>query len=140
MRASDDLQTNQRGSHIVLAGLIIQVGIFCFFIILTGNFHARYSRQVGENELSWRIQIWALYALSVVFLVRNLVRIVEFLQGNDGFIINHEFMLYVFDGSFMLFVVFLFTITHPGRLFKAARRLNKVNKWGMDNEMTPLAS
>ena len=33
LRASDDLKTNQTGSHIVLAGLILQVGIFTFFAI-----------------------------------------------------------------------------------------------------------
>jgi hypothetical protein len=140
MRASDDLETNQRGSHIVLAGLIVQVGIFCFFVLLTANFQARFSRQNYDTEISWRIHIWVLYILSVIFLVRNIVRIVEFLQGGHGFIVTHESMLYIFDGSFMFFVVLLFVFFHPGRLFRAARRVNKMNKWGVDNEMAPLAS
>ena len=138
LRASTDLDTNRRGSDIVLAGLAIQVVIFCFFLILTWNFQIRFSRQEGHVEFHWKKHIGVLYTVSIVFLVRNIVRIVEFLQGGDGFIVTHESMLYVFDGSFMFLVVLSFVIMHPGRLFKEARRLDKVNRWGMENEMSPL--
>jgi hypothetical protein len=44
LRASDDLQTNQNGTHIVLAGLILQIAMFSFFGVLAVTFHARFSR------------------------------------------------------------------------------------------------
>lgn len=78
--------------------------------------------------------------LSVVFIVRNAVRIVEFIQPSDGFIATHESMLYLFDGSFMLFAVLMLFVVHPGLLFKAARRAKKSNIWVDSNEMTPLAN
>ena len=53
--------------------------------------------------------------------VRNIVRIAEYAQGFNGFIMKHEFMLYVFDASFMAIVVFLYLVVHPGRLVRQAR-------------------
>jgi hypothetical protein len=51
LRASDDLQTNQNGARIILAGLILQVAMFSFFGILAVTFHVRFSR-LAEMELS----------------------------------------------------------------------------------------
>jgi hypothetical protein len=48
-------------------------------------------------------------------------------------------MLYVFDWSFMLFVVVLLVLVHPGELFGAVRRAGKMEGWGVSNEMVPLA-
>jgi len=52
LRASDDLQTNQNGARIILAGLILQVAMFSFFGILAVTFHVRFSR-LAEMELAW---------------------------------------------------------------------------------------
>lgn len=76
-----------------------------------------------------------LYVLSIIFVVRNLVRIVEFLQGSDGYITTHEAMLYIFDATFMLSVLMLLACIHPGGLIKVARRVDKME--GFENEMTP---
>ena len=38
-------------------------------------------------------------------------------MGNTGWILRHEFMLYVFDAALMLCVVGLFLVMHPGKLF-----------------------
>ncbi|KAF4632329.1 hypothetical protein G7Y89_g5807 [Cudoniella acicularis] len=138
LRSSDDPATNQRGSNIVLGGLILQVSIFCLFAILASSFHIRF-RRMGNTELAWGKHMVVLYTLSVVFVVRNIVRIVEFLQGGEGFITTHEEMLYVFDGSFMLFVVALLLLVNPGKLFKAARKAEKSMVLGLSHEMTPFA-
>lgn len=141
LRASDDVATNQRGSHVVLGGLILQVGIFCLFAILTSSFHIRFRRIEAPLGLPWARYMVVLYTLSVVFIARNLVRIVEFLQGGDGYITTHESMLYIFDGTFMLLAVILLLVIHPGQLFKAARRAKKAEEaWGPSHEMTPFAN
>jgi hypothetical protein len=140
LRASDDPATNQRGSHIVLAGLILQVSIFCLFTLLASIFHVRFRRIAALMDLPWTKHMVVLYTLSVVFVIRNIVRIVEFLQGGDGYISSRESMLYILDGMFMLFAVVLLLIVHPGRLFKAARRAEKLTVWGVSNEMTPFVN
>jgi hypothetical protein len=138
LRASDDPTTNQRGAHIVLAGLILQVSIFCLFAILALNFHLRF-RKMNCLEVHWGRHMAVLYFLSGVFVVRNLVRIIEFLQGGDGYIVTHESMLYVFDGTFMLLVAGLLVFVHPGRLFRDARRVEKITIGEYPHELTPFA-
>jgi hypothetical protein len=140
LRASDDAATNQRGSHIVIGGLILQVTIFCLFAILAWNFQIRFRKTERSTEFAWGRHMVVLYTLSLVFIIRNLVRIIEFNQGNDGFIVTHESMLYVFDGGFMLFVVVLPLLVHPGQLFKATRRAGKITAWEISNEMALLTN
>ena len=72
-------------------------------------------------------------------MVRNIIRIIDFGESGDGYIATHESMLYVFDGSFMLFVVVLLVLVHRDELFGAVRRAGKMEGWGVSNEMVPLA-
>ncbi|KAE9374163.1 RTA1-domain-containing protein [Stipitochalara longipes BDJ] len=137
LRASDDLKTNQTGSHIVLAGLILQVAMFSFFGLLVAVFHIRY-RFSEDTGLGWKKHVIVLYILSIVFVVRNIVRIVEFTQSADGYIATHESMLYLFDGSFMLFVSVLLVFVHPGRLLREARRSRKMDRFTIGSEMVPI--
>ena len=66
-----------------------------------------------------------LYAVSALVLLRNLVRIVEFVQGIDGAVASHEAFLYVFDAVPMGLVVILYTVLYPGQLMRSARRMEK---------------
>lgn len=82
----------------------------------------------------------------MAFLIRNFVRIIEFRQGDDGFLISHESMLYVFDGGFMLVIVFMMATVHPGHLVKTVKRIGKEGKMEMNHRdsarepFRPLAS
>lgn len=69
--------------------------------------------------------MWALYAVSIAVLVRNIVRIVEYAQGGEGFIVTHEVMIYIFDAFLMFFVVLIFAVIHPGWLVRAVDRAGK---------------
>ncbi|KAG9584809.1 hypothetical protein KCU97_g9987, partial [Aureobasidium melanogenum] len=62
-----------------------------------------------------------LYFCSAIILVRNLIRVIEYAQGNDGYIITHEWMLYIFDAVFMLSVTVSFLILHPSKLLGNGR-------------------
>lgn len=126
LRASDDHTTNQRGSHIVLGGLILQASIFFFFAILTFDFYTRFRRTEKASRFPWDKHVVVLWILSLTFIIRNLVRIVEFLQGGDGYITMHESMLYLFDGTLMLFVVMLLVFVHPGQLLRVVGRDEKI--------------
>ena len=141
LSASDTASEARTGQNVIRAGLILQVVIFILFVILIVHMHVRLCRDatavVVGTGLSWQKYHWTLYALSTVFLVRNIVRIVEYQQGNDGFIVTHEAVLYVFDGGFMLVIVYTLAIVHPGRLVRQARGVAK--GWMVENEMQPLA-
>ena len=64
----------------------------------------------------------ALYIAGLLTVVRNIVRICEYAQGFNGFIMKHEFMLYTFDATFMTIVVYLYAVVHPGRLVKQVKK------------------
>ena len=44
------------------------------------------------------------------------MRLVEYVQGNDGVVLGHEFFLYVFDALLMLGVVGVFNVIHPSEI------------------------
>ncbi|KAK7409237.1 hypothetical protein QQX98_008613 [Neonectria punicea] len=125
MSGSEDLNEASQGKTIILAGLALQVGAFSFFIIctLTMQTRMRASPKVSAltGEIPYRRYLVGLYITSGLFLVRNVVRIVEYNQGSDGTLLSSEIWLYAFDSCFMLAIVVILIVLHPGRLVKAAR-------------------
>jgi hypothetical protein len=68
------------------------------------------------HELPWKRHLYALYATSALILVRSIFRVVEYIQGNDGYLLSHEVYLYVFDAVLMFFVMILFNWIHPSQV------------------------
>ncbi|CAI4233480.1 AMM_1a_G0000080.mRNA.1.CDS.1 [Saccharomyces cerevisiae] len=64
------------------------------------------------NSISkkWFFVNTTLLLASVLIMVRSIVRIVEFIQGFDGYIITHEYFIYVFDAVPMFLVVLAFSV------------------------------
>jgi hypothetical protein len=120
IQATGNLDSFNLGKNIVIAGLIIQIIIFGFFVVVTALFHVRITKlPTGasvDSRVSWRKHMYAMYFCSALILVRNLIRVVEYAQGNDGFIITHEFMLYVFDSVLMFLVTVVYLVLHPSKL------------------------
>lgn len=120
IQAKGDLDSFNTGKNIVIAGLIIQIIIFGFFVVVTGLFHIRINKlPTGasvDSRLSWRKHMYAMYFCSAIILIRNLIRVVEYAQGNDGYIITHEWMLYIFDAVFMFSVTVVYLVLHPSKL------------------------
>lgn len=62
-------------------------------------------------------------------------RLIEYAQGNDGYIVSHEVFLYLFDAVLMLATMMVFAWIHPsevnallkpGKGSKAIRRVYSV--------------
>ena len=64
-----------------------------------------------------------LYMVSVLIFVRSIVRVVEYGQGNDGYIMTHEAFLYIFDGMMMLAAMAIMNVIHPGEVAKYVRQV-----------------
>jgi hypothetical protein len=122
------------GVKVVLGGLIFQVIAFAFFVYVAWKFHVRLNREPTmisrDPAVRWKRYMWALYAVSIAVLVRNIVRIVEYAQGGEGFIVTHEVMIYIFDAFLMFFVVLIFAVIHPGWLVRAVGRAKKARPRG----------
>ena len=57
-------------------------------------------------------------------------RVAEFIQGNDGFILSHEWFLYLFDSILMLGVMLIFNAVHPSEV-KALLRGGRMSRGGL---------
>ncbi|CCE93860.1 Pug1p TDEL_0G04930 [Torulaspora delbrueckii] len=99
------------GSRLVIGGLVVQIVFFGFFIINELRFSVRvdpvcpFFRRLSRK---WLYFNWVLLISSLLIMVRSIVRLIEFVEGSDGFIISHEVFIYVFDALPMFLVIVLF--------------------------------
>lgn len=105
------------GENIVIGGLFIQIVVFGFFIITSFIFQRRMTRHPtpeAQNPASgWKKDLNMLYTVSVLIMVRSVFRVIEFIMGYEGYLLQHEWTLYVFDAVLMFFVMVIFFIRYP---------------------------
>ncbi|KAI1390473.1 RTA1-domain-containing protein [Hypoxylon trugodes] len=126
--ASGDPSAISKSKTILLAGLITQIVTLSFFVLNSWHLYSRCKRDmflVAEKDLrfNWHNHFRAILVVAPVMIVRSIVRTVEFLQGNTGFVASREVFIYVFDAFLMFFIMLVFLIIHPGRLVRDARRI-----------------
>jgi hypothetical protein len=114
------------GRYVILTGLGLQIFLFGLFIFVASIFHIRIRKQRTEAsnrpDIQWEVMIMVLYVVSAVIMVRNLFRVVETAGGRDGYLLSHEWPLYVFDSvlmvSVMVILLYYFpTLIRPRRAF-----------------------
>lgn len=130
MSGSENANEAINGRATILAGLVLQIIAFGLFAVCAVTFHARmFSASTAlatSRMLSWQKYTYGLYVVSLLFVIRNIVRIVEYQQGSDGELLSNEVWLYVMDGAVMLAIVVIMLILHPGRLRWKARRQGSI--------------
>lgn len=114
------------GANIIVGGLILQLIFFIIFMFVAASFdratHARPTARCTKPEVSnWRKHLKVLYAVSALITIRNIVRVVEFAQGNRGYLLGHEVFLYIFDTVLMLSVVVILNVWHPSEIMAYAK-------------------
>ncbi|GAB1743126.1 hypothetical protein NU219Hw_g8982t1 [Hortaea werneckii] len=130
--------------YYIAGGLIFQLLAFFFFIFMAVRVEKGLKREVVGTLMTcglgkkWKKYFWALYAVSALIILRNAIRVIEFLQGTDGTIASNEAYLYVFDAVPMFLVVLVLALLHPGRLLKAANRSVGEAESGGDGMAIPL--
>lgn len=63
----------------------------------------------------------ALYLASALILIRSVLRLEEYAEGISGFVLSHEYFLYIFDSLLMLCVMVLFNLVHPSEVYALLR-------------------
>ncbi|KAK4538897.1 hypothetical protein RGQ29_032219 [Quercus rubra] len=121
MMAQKTTSSFNTGKNVVVVGLVAQVVIFGFFIIVAALFVSRIRKSptVLSASQPWQKHMVVLFTASAIILVRNLIRVIEYAQGFNGYIISHEVFLYIFDALFILAVIVMLAVVHPGRLMEA---------------------
>ena len=125
--ARKSLSSVRLGQRIILVGLFLQIFFFGFFIMVAVIFHRRVLSSRKQLSIPWQKHMTILYLASVLILIRSIFRVVEYLMGNDGFLIRNEVFLYVFDSIPMLGVTACFNVVHPGETAKLTRVSGEAN-------------
>ncbi|KFY39071.1 hypothetical protein V495_06187 [Pseudogymnoascus sp. VKM F-4514 (FW-929)] len=119
------------GSRLVVGGLFVQLFFFGCFIAVAVHFDVAMHKVPttrAQTAVPWRKHLVALYAASVLIMIRSIFRVVEYLQGFSGYLLSHEVYLYVFDAVLMFCVMVIFNVVHPSEVValvdggKAARK------------------
>lgn len=108
------------GNWMIVVGLILQLLSFSLFGLTAIVFHRRLRATPTPAsyhvDQSWIEKMWMLYGVSALIIVRSVFRIVEFVMGNDGYLLGHEWTLYVFDTLPMLGVAVYFYLKYPDNI------------------------
>jgi RTA1 like protein len=109
------------GNKIVIAGLILQAISFGLFILTTIVFQVRILKfptpeSYNNPDIPWRQNLNGLYAMSVLVIIRSIFRVVEYSMGNDGYPLNNEWTLYIFDSVPMFLVMVAFYFRYPSKI------------------------
>lgn len=83
---------SQTGTHIMLGGIVLQLGFMIIFCLLAIDFliSARRGRKTElERTSTWKMEL-GLAAGSIAILVRCVYRSFELAEGWTGFLITHE--------------------------------------------------
>ncbi|KAH6912624.1 RTA1 like protein-domain-containing protein [Coprinopsis sp. MPI-PUGE-AT-0042] len=136
---------NSVGEKIVLGGLLFQIAAFSFFLVVAIAFDMEQRRRFRSsragasakrgwrNVAGWRKMLYILYAASVLLLVRNTFRVIEYAQGHDGYLLRNEFWLYIFDAALMFVLMVMLNVVHPGEVligdvYQLERQAEKATK------------
>ncbi|KAK7706481.1 hypothetical protein SLS63_013968 [Diaporthe eres] len=132
IQAAGSLEMYEIGEKIIIAGLFVQIFVFGFFVVTSVLFHVRLVRNpttiVEAGEIPWRRYLNVLYITSAIILVRSIFRVVEYLQGNAGYLISHEVFLYIFDALLMAVTMAIFVVWYVDHLDGTRRRKSKEDR------------
>ncbi|QRV85711.1 RTA1-like protein [Ceratobasidium sp. AG-Ba] len=137
--AADTLDGANQGSHVMLAGIIIQLAAIVLFTLLASEFIIRYSydrparqrtlseeqsqagEKVQERKPVSRNIILMLVGLGIVIVfmvIRSVYRLIELSDGWNGEIISTEKWFNWFDGMPIVVAMTAFNVFYPGYLLR----------------------
>lgn len=127
MSGSSEREEATRGQTIIMIGLVVQLVCFVAFVAWTYSLHHRLVTDGNElvGKLKWKNSVYALYAMSSLFIIRNISRLIEYNQGHDGEMLSKEVYLYVLDAVVMSIIIALVLMLHPGRAGFSRKRLER---------------
>lgn len=123
--AEDNIDRFNMGKNIIIGGLVIQILFFGFFVVVETTYYIKlrmnsdssdYNLYVLNQDIkqfpyrfnNWKSILESLFVCSMFILIRSVYRVIEFTEGNGGYISSHEWFIYVFDGLMMFFCAVLF--------------------------------
>ncbi|PVH74220.1 RTA1-domain-containing protein [Cadophora sp. DSE1049] len=136
IQSSGDAKNIKNGTHMITGGLAVQVLFFACFIIVAIKFDkamAKAPSNAARSAVPWRKHLVTLYIVSLLILIRSVFRMVEYIQGFNGYLLSHEVYLYIFDSVLMLAVMVVMNVVHPSEVTALINGGNVAKKgWKME--------
>ena len=145
--ASGTISSMNTGEYVTIAGLCVQLLFFSFFVITSAIFHIRIRQQPtpkvtqldqegsrSTTHRTWESVLWGLYIACALILVRSIFRLIEYAQGNDGYLISHEAFMYVFDAMLMFFAMVALNVSHPSVILAGRTKRGSMESIGSDSQ------
>jgi hypothetical protein len=112
VQAAGTIKMYDIGEKLIIVGLFVQIFMFSFFLVTALTFHRRRASvdSAQETSIPWKRHLNVLYVVSAIILVRSIFRVVEYLQGNRGYLISHEIFLYIFDAVLMAVIMAILAV------------------------------
>ncbi|KAH8197838.1 hypothetical protein TruAng_007985 [Truncatella angustata] len=130
IQAAGTLELYELGEKTILVGLFVQICMFGIFIVSAIVFHRRTillpTTASREGSVRWKNHMWALYGVSCLIMVRSAFRVVEYAQGNGGYIVRREYLLYLFDAAFMLATMGTFLVQYVNDLNSVSLKFSTI--------------
>jgi len=105
------------GTYIVIAGFFIQIIGLTTFFISAAVFHRRMmhnpTRKALQNDVPWVQGLYMLYISCALVMVRSVFRVIEYIDGQDGYLLAHEWSLYIFDSLPIAITTIVFYLRYP---------------------------
>ncbi|GAB1742825.1 hypothetical protein NU219Hw_g8533t2 [Hortaea werneckii] len=123
-QSSGTAEALSTGTDIIIVGLFVQLLFFGFFIGVAGAWHYRMLCLPPSRAyfLPWKKHVYTLFGTSMLIMVRSVFRVIEYLQGNNGYILSREAFLYVFDAMLMLAVMATLHFVHPSEVLSFLKK------------------
>lgn len=132
--SSGTIENYELGEDVTVAGLAVQLTYFSIFMVTCGIFHRRIrnnptqqasalaARLRSKTTRTWETVLYGLYIASILILVRSIFRLVEYVQGNAGYLISHEVFMYVFDAALMWVTMVVMNAAHPSMILVGSQK------------------
>ncbi|KAL6699271.1 RTA1 like domain-containing protein [Trichoderma pleuroticola] len=118
--AKNNPSMSDTGNNVIIGGLVLQLIWFAIFVVVAGVFHYRMrsipTARSQQPECRWQIYLQTLYVSGILIIVRNLFRVIEYVEGNGGYLLSRETFIYIFDALPMLVIVLWLHWRHPGEI------------------------
>lgn len=114
--ANGDQDKKKLGEKLIVAGLFIQLLFFGVFVIVALLFQRKARDHLAKlpANIVWKKHLYVLYSISLLIFIRSAFRIIEYIQGNDGYLLRNEVWLYIFDAALIFIVCAAMNFVHPG--------------------------
>ncbi|PLB52704.1 RTA1 like protein [Aspergillus steynii IBT 23096] len=129
IQASGSLDGMKTGEKIIIIGLFVQLAFFGFFIFVEFSFDMKLKKfpipRAHAPDIPWRKHLNVLYGTSALIMIRSVFRVIEYIQGNSGYLLKHEAYMYIFDACLMFLTMVAFNIVHPSEIGRLLDRIPK---------------